>query len=293
MGPLPPGPTSSRVTTGSLAADLGRLGLRAGQSVLLHASLSSLGRVDGGAATVAAALRHVLGPVGTLVVPAMTMDNSNTSRAHLARVQGMSPRQRRMFRRAMPPFDPASTPGTDTGLVAEHVRTSPGAIRSAHPQSSFAAVGENAERYMSRHALDCHLGEESPLGALYGAGAQVLLLGVGFAACSAFHLAEYRYTSRPPMRRYACVISRNGRPQWWRYRDVELDDSDFETIGAQLEMTRRVIQGRVGAATARLVPVREAVDFATAWMAEHRVAGGTEGAGGARRMRHAITEISQ
>jgi len=258
------------VTRDSLATDLRKLGVGAGQRILLHASLRSLGWVDGGTATVVGALRDVLGPAGTLVVPAMTPGNSDTSRLYRERARDMTWWQRRRYRRRMPPFDAATTPGTGTGLIAEQVRTSEGAVRSAHPQSSFAAIGALSEHFMHGHAPDCHLGERSPLARLYDADAQILLLGVGYANCTAFHLAEYRYTAHPPRRRYACAVLRNGRRKWWHYRDVVLDDSDFAAIGEALAATNNVSTGTVGAADAALIPLRTAVDFAAAWLGAHR-----------------------
>ena len=53
---------------------------------------------------------------------------------------------------------------------------------------------------MADHRLESHLGEYSPLAKLYRMEASVLLLGVGYQVCSAFHLAEYRYVESPPTR---------------------------------------------------------------------------------------------
>jgi aminoglycoside 3-N-acetyltransferase len=260
-------------TRPSLAADLRKLGVTAGQHVLLHASLRSLGWVEGGPDAVIGALCDVLGLQGTLVVPAMTSGNSDTSRAYRQRTHGMTWWQRHRYRRCIPPFDPATTPGIETGLIAEKVRTSQGAVRSAHPQSSFAALGARAERFMRHHALDCHLGEQSPLARLYEADARILLLGVGYDNCTAFHLAEYRYTADPPRRRYACMMLRNGRRKWCHYQDVVLDDSDFPAIGEALAATEGACTGMVGGADATLIPLRAAVDFAVTWLATHRIGG--------------------
>jgi aminoglycoside 3-N-acetyltransferase len=171
----------------------------------------------------------------------------------------------------MPAFDAATSPSTGMGCIAEYVRTAPGAVRSAHPQSSFAALGMMAGMLMEGHAPDCHFGESSPLARLYEADTAILLLGVGYAACSAFHLAEYRYVTEPPMRSYRCVVAGDdGAPRWWQYRDVVLDDSDFGDLGADLDRRGILARGRVGYADSRLIRFAHAVDFATQWLRRHR-----------------------
>ena len=262
--------TLAPVTAGSLAADLRSLGVSAGRSILLHASLRSLGRVEGGAPAVIEACLDVLGPSGTLVVPAMTMENSDTSREFERRVRGLNRLQRYRYRRAMPAFDPQATSAAAMGVIAERVRTAPGAVRSIHPQASFAAIGAKANDFMNRHSPECHFGRESPLGALYDDDAMIVLLGVGYDVCTAFHLAEYLYTENPPRRQYACVIDRAGRPRWWRYEDVVLDDSYFSQIGSDLDETNHTVKKIIGTAPLTMVPMRVAVDFATSWLGEHR-----------------------
>lgn len=255
-------------TPDSLARDLSRLGVRGGQSLLVHASLR---RVGSGAATVLDAIRDVLGSSGTTVVLTATADNSTTSRTHLARTRDLSDAERRDYLASMPAFNADTTPSTGTGALAEHVRTSPGAMRSRHPQTSFAALGPRAAEIIGGHALDCHLGEESPLAKLYKIDeARILMLGVGYDACTALHLAEYRYTPEPPKQRYDCVIERDGRRAWWSYQDMVLDDRDFGEIGRALDETGDVRRGPVGRADSRLIRLREAVDFAVRWLARRR-----------------------
>lgn len=259
-----------RATRETLRADLRRLGVSAGDILLVHASLRRIGPVDGGAAAVLAAIGDAVGQEGTVVVPAQTASNSDTSREHLAAIAGMSDDQVRRYRAAMPPFDPATTPSTGMGRIAELVRTAAAAVRSDHPQTSFAAVGPMAAKLMAGHALQCHLGEESPLARLYEADAKILLLGVGYQACTAFHLAEYRYLEHPPRRAYRCVVVRDGERRWLEYRDVALDDSDFAALGAALDETGVVSAGPVGAARCRLVSFAGAVGFAVGWLRSNR-----------------------
>src|SRR5438552_1126834 len=53
-----------------IVADLRNLGLREGELLMVHSSLSALGHVVGGAGTVLDALREVIGEQGTLMLPA-------------------------------------------------------------------------------------------------------------------------------------------------------------------------------------------------------------------------------
>ncbi|MCX5379198.1 aminoglycoside N(3)-acetyltransferase [Streptomyces sp. NBC_00091] len=267
---VPPGPPGRY----RLAAQLRLLGVRPGQRLLVHAALGGTGLR---AETLRDALRGLLGPHGTLVVPAFTMENSLTSTAHLTRVAGLGENETAAFRARMPPFDPARTPCPGMGAFAELVRTTPGAARSDHPQSSFAALGADAHRLCAEHRTENHLGEDSPLGKLCWEGGQVLMINVGFSACTAFHLAEYRIP-KPLLRMYDCVVKvnlpegRRGGPHegaWTRYEDVALDDGDFEEIGRAFpdSLMRR---GRVGGASAVFFSIQHAVDHALAWMTENR-----------------------
>jgi uncharacterized protein len=269
-----PGSRKPVVSGQDIAADLRALGVSAGRVLLVGASLRTIGWVDGGAGSVVAALRDVLGPEGTLVAPTGTADNSDSSRIHLARIAGLTEREVRKFRRAMRPFDPETTPSTGMGRIAEAVRTHPEAIRSTHPQTSFAALGPMAAQLMQGHPLRCHLGEDSPLGKMYDLGAWVLLLGVSFSTCTAFHLAEYKYSQNPPLQTYRCKVKSGKRGRWVKYEDVVLDDSQFATLGHFLDQSGIPDYGRVGNADCRLMPLCKIVDFATDWMRAHRSAPG-------------------
>jgi aminoglycoside 3-N-acetyltransferase len=262
-------PARPRITRERLVGDLRALGVRSGQTLIVHASLRQIGWVESGATAVVAALREVLGPDGTLVTGAGTPENSLTSRTFHYNIKGFNSAKVSGFVEQMPAFDPRTMP-TSAGAVAEALRTTPGAVRSDHPQSSFAAVGRDAAELMAGHKQDCHLGEDSPLAKLYQRNASILLLGVGYQSCTAFHLAEYRYAEKPPMRWYSCLVMEEGKPIWLRYQDVVLDDGEFENIGKSLEDKIPVAVGAVGEAQSRLLPVPLAVDFARDWLAVNR-----------------------
>ncbi|MFF8732552.1 aminoglycoside N(3)-acetyltransferase [Streptomyces sp. NPDC015171] len=259
--PAPP-PTGPLVTRDTLAAQLRLLGVETGEILLVHSSLSSLGWVNGGAVAVVQALLDALGPSGTLVVPAQTGDQSDPA------VWSDPPVPEEWWdriRATMPPYDPLITPARGVGVVPETVRTWPGALRSAHPQTSFAALGPRAREITEGHAPDCRLGEHSPLARLERLGARVLLLGAGYASCTAFHLAEYRIPA-PRVR--------VGRPApdggWETVVEVSITSDRFEELGHDYERDRPVVRGRAGAAHARLFPVADAVAYAERWLPLHR-----------------------
>ncbi|HKT06042.1 MAG TPA: AAC(3) family N-acetyltransferase, partial [Rugosimonospora sp.] len=228
------------------------------------------GAAAGGAATLRSALRTVAGDRACLVVPAHTANNSTTSPSFRAATAGLDRAGVDRYLRSMEGFDPATTPSFRMGAFAEHIRRHPESVRSTHPQTSFAALGPAARELMAGHRPDCHLGPDSPLGALYDADAAILLLGVGYRVCTAFHLAEYRRPD-PPTRRYHCFVGTGPARRRYEYTDVDLDDGDFDRLGKHLEASdETVARGRVGGAQARLVAVRSAVDFAVRWMATYR-----------------------
>ncbi|WP_323374024.1 aminoglycoside N(3)-acetyltransferase [Plantactinospora alkalitolerans] len=254
-------------TVDSLTRELHDLGVPAGGVVLLHSSMRSLGFVAGGVHAVVLALLAALGPDGTLVVPTHTPDNTDPAEWRNPPVPST---WWPVIRGQTPGFDPASTPSQWMGVLAEAVRTWPGALRSDHPQVSFAALGSRAAEIVGRHRLDDGLGDDSPLGALYERNGTVLLLGCGHDANTSLHLAEWR--QRAPRRAVAgsSVRQPDGTSRWVVWTDVVPDESDFVRLGADFEATGGVTVGRVGNATARLMPQRALVDFATGWMAAHR-----------------------
>ncbi|QKV90891.1 AAC(3) family N-acetyltransferase [Streptomyces sp. NA02950] len=256
-------PTGPLCTRDSLASELRDLGLRPGETLLVHSSPSALGWVCGGA--VVRALLDVLGPEGTLVVPTHSGDNSDPADWANPPVPESWWAE---IRASMPGYDPRITPTYGVGRIPETLRTWPGALRSAHPQTSFAAIGERASAIVDGHALDCRLGERSPLARLEEAGARILLLGAGFGSCTAFHLAEYRIPA-PRVETSFAVMTPHGRRRH-TVRDTSITEERFAELGTDFESERPVIRGRVGAAAARLFALPDAVACAETWLAEHR-----------------------
>ncbi|MCI1650177.1 aminoglycoside N(3)-acetyltransferase [Bifidobacterium tibiigranuli] len=255
------------ITKQDIVADLRALGVRSGSTLMVHTSLSALGWVVGGAQTVVEALQAVVGPEGTLVMPAQSWQLCDPAFLKQTPAEWWP-----VIRANQPFYDPAITPSQTMGAVAELFRTLPGALRSPHPHRSVAALGPNAEQIVASHPFDSPTGEQSPLGALVRLDADILLLGASSAKTTVLHLAEHRasYSGKHTVTNGAAVLV-GGKREWVSWQEFAVRDDDFpqvvDAFGAQNGLVRT---HQVGNATARLMPAHELVDFASDWFSKHR-----------------------
>ncbi|MEZ5243696.1 MAG: AAC(3) family N-acetyltransferase [Acidimicrobiales bacterium] len=260
--------SSKPVTRTSILRDLRALGVVAGDTLIVHSSLSSLGWVVGGAQTVVEALLDATTATGTVVVPTQSAGSSDPA--------GWSnpPVPAEWFdeiRAAMPVFDPDLTPTSGMGRIVDCFRGHRSTRRSDHPLVSFAANGAAAAAITEHHPLSPSLGDDSPLGRLYERNAKVLLLGVSHASNTSLHLAEYRADwSGKTTERQGVPRIVDGARVWLEFEDLALDETDFDEIGDAFAATGGETRGRVGQAEARLSSQRALVDFATEWMTRNR-----------------------
>ncbi|MFO7824212.1 MAG: AAC(3) family N-acetyltransferase [Cyclobacterium sp.] len=155
--------------------DLSQLRLGEGDHVLVHASLNSLGKFSDRAKIVVSSLLDLLGPGGTLLMPALSY-------------QTVTPDN--------PIFDLAKTPAC-VGALPEFFRTFPGVQRSMHPTHSVCAIGKLSDYFLSEHLLDdTPCGPHSPFAKLPEVHGKILFLGCGTRPNTSMHAVEERI--KPP-----------------------------------------------------------------------------------------------
>ncbi len=168
-------------TKEQLVEQLRAMGIQPGDTLLVHSSMKSLGKVQGGAETLIDALMESVSE-GLLLMPAHTWKQMGTEYSL---------------------FDPENEP-VCVGIVPELFRKRPGVVRSLHPTHSMAAYGKYAEEYIrgeENRTTPCP--PEGCWGRLREMKAKILLLGVTHIRNTYIHSIEEsfgvpeRFTAEP------------------------------------------------------------------------------------------------
>ncbi|MBC9716043.1 aminoglycoside 3-N-acetyltransferase [Streptomyces sp. TRM66268-LWL] len=265
------------VTRTRLVRDLGALGLRAGDVVMFHTRLSALGYVTGGAQTVIDALCEVVGDQGTLMVTCGWND------APPYEWTTWPPEWQEAVRTEHPAFDPERSEADHSyGRLPEALRRRPGAVRSRHPDASFAALGAAAHRLMDDHPWDDPHGPDTPLARLVELGGKVLMLGAPLDTLTVLHHAEA--LADAPGKRfvdYEQPVEVDGRRVWRRFHDIDSAEGAFDyvpVVGDEIDSFEVIArdflaagggtEGQVAAAASHLFDARELVEFGVRWLEE-------------------------
>lgn len=247
---------------------LEEIGVKSGQAMMVHTSLSSIGFVCGGAQIVIEALIEAVGEEGTIMMPTQTWKNLDPSTG----VHWEEPEEWwQTIRDNWPAYDKNITPTNTMGAVAEMFRQWPGALRSDHPARSVAAYGKHANYLTKDHDLSNIFGEESPVGKLYELDGYVLLIGVDYDKNTSIHLADVRanYPSKHNVNESSAILV-DGKRVWKTYETLFVDGEDFVEIGEAFEKEYPVKKVTLGNATLRFMKQRDLVDFAVKWIEENR-----------------------
>lgn len=149
------------LTKDDLKQSLLNAGIQPGDHLMVHASLSKMGFIEGGAETVVKVLKETVGEEGMILMP-----TSPIARLQLDYVSDN------------PLFDVLNTPSA-MGNISEVFRTSDGVVRSYHPTEPVAAWGAKAYEYIKDHTTrNTPYHWDSPYGKLIQHGGKILYIGV-------------------------------------------------------------------------------------------------------------------
>ncbi len=258
---------SQPVTKELLIAGFEKLGLRSGQIIEVHTSLSSFECVIGGAQTIVDALQECVGPNGTIVMPIQNRGNTEPSDWAYPAVQ---PSVYREVRNAIPASDPLTSDIYGMGVVADNFRHRKGVEISGHPTVSYCAWGRYAKLLCNRQSLHFPLAEESPAARMYEMKGYVLLIGCDFDTATSMHLAEYRTNDRPICINGCCVDEGNG-PVWKNYLNLDIDSSTFGKVRSELIRKNALREMNLGGSHIQFFPLTYAVDEFSKYLEQNSV----------------------
>jgi aminoglycoside 3-N-acetyltransferase len=203
-----------------LADGFRALGVHAGDTVMLHASIRAVGSVAGGPDQIHLALKDALTADGTLMMYASCPEfYDEVGRGHL------SPDQERELLQKLPPFDPETARSQrENGALVELLRTYPGSMVNRHV-ARFVVWGTHASHLISTQPWDYAFGQGSALDRFASLGGKILLLGCDHDTVTFLHYAEHVVDiPGKHIARYRVPVLEDGQRVW---RDMaEVDTSD-------------------------------------------------------------------
>lgn len=171
------------ITREILVADLQSLGIQKGDLLMVHSSLSRIGYVENGPATVVDACFEVIGHEGTLVMPAFAHNTFS-----------------KIYLDTNPVFDLMQNP-SKAGAVTEELRKRKNSLRSFHPTDSVTANGPLAHYLVKDHfGQITPYNQFSPYYRLAMKHAKILNIGVPLStSCTNLHTLEDAVSFKYPV----------------------------------------------------------------------------------------------
>lgn len=149
------------LTLEDLVQQFKAMGITQGDNVLVHSSLSKIGYIAGGPATLIEALKKIVGENGNLLMP-----NSPNGSLQLDYI------------RELEVFD-VNEDKSALGAITEYFRKMKGTVRSLHPTEPVSVWGKDAAYFVEGHHLDeTPYAEHSPWYKLAQQGGKILYIGV-------------------------------------------------------------------------------------------------------------------
>jgi aminoglycoside 3-N-acetyltransferase len=148
---------------------------------MVHSGIKAFAGFSQGAAAIIRVFEDAVGSGGTLLMPAFSMQGSALE-----------------FVRGGKTFDVRRTP-SQTGMLTEVFRRSPGVLRSIHPTHSVAVWSKEAAWWIQDHHLaGTPCGRATPFFRLLERGGKIVLAGVDVSALTFYHCVEELLEDRMP-----------------------------------------------------------------------------------------------
>lgn len=250
----------------TLSADFTRLGVKPGDTLMLHASIRAVGAVVGGPDQIHLALKDALSDSGTLMMyAACPQFYDEVGRGHL------TDDEEREILEKLPAFDAETARAArDNGALVELFRTWPGSRVNDHV-ARFVVWGQKAQHLIHEQPWDFAYGRGSALERLVELDGRILLLGSDHDAVTFLHYAEH-VADFPDkiVKRFKVPIDDGGRRVW---RDMaEVDTAERAHAHWPDRFFARIVDtylvrtgnrgGTVGAADSVLIDARGLLAFA-------------------------------
>jgi len=222
------------------------LGVKEGDTLLVHSSYKSLGEVDGGPATVVRALETALGTDkdGTLVMPTFNFD----------------------FNKGVP-WDVRKT-RSKMGALTEIARMDPRSKRVFHPFYSFAILGKHAEmlgslRYKSAYERN------SVFGKLRDLDGKIMVIGLSYNDSMTFfhHIEQMEGVDYRFLKQFTGEVTDENGNTYTDTFEMLVRDIDkgvmtmVDPMGALMEDAGVIKSRKIGDADVKLMKANEVYEF--------------------------------
>jgi aminoglycoside 3-N-acetyltransferase len=197
------------------------VGIAAGDTVMVHASIRAVGEVAGGPDVIHLALKDALTADGTLMMYASCPSYyDEVERGHL------SAERERELRDKLPPFDALTARAArDNGYLVECLRTWPGSIVNRHV-ARFVGWGRQAGYLLSEQPWSYAFGHRSALERLAELDGRILLLGCDHDTVTFLHYAEHIVDIPDKLvAKYRVPVIEDGRRVWREMEEFDTSDA--------------------------------------------------------------------
>jgi len=196
--------------------------LKPGDIVMVHSSLSSIGKVIGGAEIVCRAFQKVLTEAGTLLMPSYYQPEPILKMIKKGSLVDLR------------------TAKSNMGKITETFRTLPGVKRSSHPFSSVCAWGRYSDEMTGGHSRSPYIcGPGSPFFELIKRSGKYMGIGIDIRVIALYHVLEENWDKFPIKVHYP-------EPLKVRYIDVrgELIERELIVLDPNVAKTRIDQEGK-------------------------------------------------